>query len=136
MSGKSRNRSRVCAKILSFYPDAQHSTCLKMPSNVVKSSVALIFVLCFTRLFSALLTVCFSFCMYFPVSVLSLEGNPNQSPSSDLNLAARLQLEEIESLQNGVRTISVRTKQTDKSVAAVAPAASLSMDNLKEVCSP
>lgn len=69
-------------------------------------------------------------------NVLSLEEIPNQSPSSDLNLAARLQLEEIESLQNGVRTISVRTKPTDKPIAAAAPGASLSMDNLKEVCSP
>ncbi|TPP67769.1 Protein FAM63A [Fasciola gigantica] len=69
-------------------------------------------------------------------NLLSSEENPEQSPSSDLNMAARLQLEEIESVQSDVRIISVRTKKDEKPTVPATSGASLSLDNMKEVCSP
>ncbi|THD22397.1 hypothetical protein D915_006322 [Fasciola hepatica] len=73
---------------------------------------------------------------YACTNLLSSGENPEQSPSSDLNTAARLRLRETESVQSEMQIISVQTEKDEKPTVPAISGASMSLDNMKEVCSP
>ncbi|VDP79355.1 unnamed protein product [Echinostoma caproni] len=66
---------------------------------------------------------------------LSVEGSSDQSLSPDLSIAARLQLEEIESANSDSRVIIVKPEEVAKRASEMTSHTSLSADNLKDICS-